>query len=237
MVTEREIIYTILNTVRSGEFNTDEPLTEKLLRNYLKTHRASRLIKYYEKGRQVPDECFQLFKDIEFNSIGNLWTCNTVPNVIPFPKYEGVFFLKNDYPISVVTAKKWKNNQKDRWNKLQPTVKLFNNQAFLYTGALNTNTNVNDDLSSSELNAVVNALSIEATQGKIKLDGRFVLQNPSDDPNYDWTKNKYPFPSEQIDMLVNSVTARELNVFLRVSSDEVGNKFSNENPNPQTEEL
>lgn len=237
MRTEEEIIYTLLNTVRAGEFNLDEPLTERLLRSFLKTYRGSRIDKYYSGGQTINDECFQEIFNIPFTTINGNWRTASLPKMISFKNNAGVNFNKYEYAIPVTSSEQWKNNLKGRFTKRQPSIKLVNNQATLYRGLENTTQQLDDNFTNSELNVVVRALNKESLSGVIYLDGKFVLLDPDEDPNYDFTSSPYPFPNEQINALVNSVTARELNIFLKTKSDDIGNKFSNETDNPQTEEF
>jgi len=237
MYTEERIIYEILNTVRSGEFNLDEPLTERLLRSYLQTYRINHIVQTYNKGKSINDVCFQEIDNITFTPENNVFTCDILPSIAPLSENYGVYFYKNDYPIIVLNSRKWKNHQKDRMNKNQPAIKLINNKAYLYLGIANQATQFDDDYSNSELNLTIAELAKESALESITLQGRFLLVDPDDQPGYDFTKSVYPFPNESIAKLITSVTARELNIFLRTASDQVGNKFSNETDNPQTEEF
>ena len=59
MVTELEIIYTMLEVLEGGELNNDEPLGERLLRNLLKKHRPDLIRKMYRNGIAADPEVFQ----------------------------------------------------------------------------------------------------------------------------------------------------------------------------------
>jgi len=50
-----------------------------------------------------------------------------------------------------------------------------------------------------------------------------VLVDPDDGSGYNFTKSPYPMPDELIEDLINSVNAREFNLFLRTASDETTN--------------
>lgn len=237
MRTEEQIIYTILNTVRGGEFNLDEAITERLLRNYLKTHRASHLAKYYNQGQTLENECYQETKELLFTLSNGLWVSTDIPKFVSFKQNKGIILTKNGYEISVLSNEEFRLNQKSRWNKFQPSIKIQSNKAELYLGKANTIIQLDDDFSLSPLNQTINLINEEAITGTIKVQGVAVHLDPDDSPGYDFTTDSYPFPNERLDALINSVTARDLNIFIRMKSDDIGNKFTNETDQPQTEDL
>ena len=64
---------------------------------------------------------------------------------------------------------------------------------------------------------------IEENEELKKIDMQAVLVDPDDGLGYNFTKSPYPMPDELIEDLINSVNAREFNLFLRTASDETTN--------------
>lgn len=235
MRTEEEIIYTIWDTVRAGEMNQDDTITERLLRSYLKSHRGKHLGTYYDKGVFVEDECFQDLPEIIFSKTRNEWISAPIPKIIRLSGY-GVALSKDNYPIQVVDAEEFRTSQTSRHNKWQPKVKFVNGRFSLYMGQEQACDNLYQDFTNSPLNTTVKALIRESRQTQVKIQGRAVLVDPDDSPGYDFTSSAYPFPDELLDSLINSVTARDFNMYLQVRSDETtDNRDNNSEKNTREE--
>jgi hypothetical protein len=223
MTTELELIYTIWDIVRAGQINSDDPINERLMRSFLKIHRGKHLEQYYKKGKQIPDECFQSLGTISFTSIGDVLISNTLPKIIRFEKGRyGIMLDKDGFVISVFNSEEYTNAQFDRYNKFQPRVKFINNKLTLNIGLEQDCNQLLDNHTNSMLNITVRKLKSEKTQNSVTLTGNAVLVNPDNETGYDFTLSPYPLSDELIESLINSVNAREFNLFLRMRSDETG---------------
>jgi hypothetical protein len=232
MRTELEIIYTVWSIVRGGEFNADDPINERLMRRFLQIHRGKLLTRLYEKGATVPDEVFQSLGRINFSLKNGEYISPAMPKTIRLENY-GFFVDFDGFPISVVNQEEWLTSKKDRFNKYFPLVKLVNNKMTLSNGMKKTG--VLEDLSNSFLNQTVEKLGKNFFNDNVGLNVQAVLVNPDDEPGYDFTKSPYPMPDELIEDLINSVNAREFNLFIRMRSDETGDSRDDTKPkdNPQ----
>lgn len=221
MRTEQEIIYTIWDIVRGGESNSDDPINERLMRRFLQIHRSKRLNTYYKKGNDIPDECFQSLGTINFSLTNGVPVSDELPKVVRFEKgYFGLMIDKNGYPISIMNSEEFRNATKDRFNKYHPRLMFLNRVLTLNTG-LEQSCDL-DDVSNSEMNVAIRKLKAEESMNSVTLSGKAVLVNPDDESGYDWTADPYPMPDELIEDMVNSVNAREFNLFLRTRTDETG---------------
>lgn len=228
MRTEAEIIYTIHDIVRAGEANADDPINERLMRQFLSIHRGRTLSQAYKKGAHLPDEIFQAIGILPFTFLNGAWTSSTIPKLIKFDSGRfGIMINKDGYVISVLNSEEFINAKNHKYNKLQPRLLLLNNKFNLDLGMEQECDNGLDDHTYSNLNTTVRKLKSEAATGTINLFAQAVLVNPDDEPGYDFTSSPYPMPDELIENLINSVNAREFNLFLRMKSDETGDNRHN----------
>lgn len=225
MRTELEIIYTLHETVRSGEINADDPINERLMRRFLQSHRGKLLEQYFKKGGLMPDECFQDLGTIAFTTQNNILISEILPKVIGFRNRYGIALEKDGYIISVLDSLEFDNSHKDRFNKLQPRTKFVGNKLILNIGQ--EQLCELEDTSDSPLNTIVRKLKTEELQNSVTLNGKAVLVDPDDEDGYDFTSSPYPMPDELIENLLNSVKARDFNIFLQARSDEVADARHN----------
>lgn len=220
MKTELELIYTIHNIVRGGEYNADDAINERLMRQFLSAHRGKLLDQAYKNGALLPEESFQEIGEVPFllNTKGE-YASNVLPKIIRFEKgYYGIIASKHDYVIPVLNSEEFQNASKDKFNKFHPRLKFINEKLILNIGMSQCGSNFTE----SELNTIVDIFENEKNINSLKLDISAVLVNTDDSPSYDWTSSPYPLSDELIESMMNSVNAREFNLFLKVRSDETG---------------
>ena len=228
MKTELEIIYTIWDIVRGGETNSDDPLNERLMRQFISIHRGRMLNEAYKKGALVGDECFQSLGVINFTTTNNINTSSNLPKIIRFTNgYYGMMFNKDGYVISVLNSEEFENAKYNKYNKYQPKLKFLNNKLTFNIGMEQDCEQFIDSTYNSSLNVTVRALKAEEASNTLKITGQAILVNPDDEVGYDFTSSPYPMPDELIENLINSVNAREFNLFLQVKSDETGDQRFN----------
>jgi len=226
MSTEEEIIYAIWDIVRAGSINQDDSINERLLRSFLRIHRGKHINKTFKKGVFLPDELFQELGSIPFLKKGtNNYVSSILPKVIRMKSNFGILANKDDYTISIVNSEEFLTSKKNPYNKFHPKMKFVNNELHLYPGIKQVC--CSEDQSLSSLNLAVESLYQESLFNKIELNVRAVLVNPDDEPGYDFTSSIYPYPDELIEDLINSVKAREFNIFLRTKSDETTDSRNN----------
>jgi len=226
MTTELHLIHTIWDIIRAGLTNQDDPINERLMRAFLSIHRGRTISTAYGKGALIDEECFQNLGTLSFDLTGQEYVNTTLPKIVRFRNNYGFMFNKDGYRIPIVDSEEFQNAPKDRFNKYQPKLKLIGRKLVLYVGKEQDSTQI-ESMYNSEMNITVRKLKEEARMNALTISGLGVLVNPDDDPGYDWTTTPYPMPDELIEDLINSVNAREFNIFLKMRTDETGDIRSN----------
>ena len=236
MTTEEQLIYTIWDIVRGAESNQDDNINERLMRQFLQIHRGRTLETAYKKGALIDEECFQSLGNLSFTKVGTEFVNTTIPKIIRLRHSYGLMFYKDGYMIPVLNSLEFENAAKDRFNKYHPKLKFINRKLSLYLGQ-ELDSNQIEDKSYSSLNITVRKLLEEAKLNTISINGLGILVNPDDEIGYDWTSSTYPMPDQLIENMINSVNAREFNIFLKMSSDETGDNRANSSEFNTREEL
>ena len=224
MKTEEEVIYTLWDIVRSGSFNQDDPINERLMRQFLRQHRGKLLSTKFVEGEQLPEEVFQYLGELPmmYDPMKEEFVTQTLPKLILMKSYSGIKANVYGYPLSVVGSEEFSHSRMDRFNSKQPMAKLVNNRLVVRNGL--TQEDMLSDFSGSSLNYAVNGLTQDAASGVSTVSVQAVLVNTDDEPGYDFTSSAYPLPDDLLEDLINSVKARDFNIFLRMKSDIVGNQ-------------
>lgn len=241
MKTELEAVYHILNLARGGEHNNDEPLTERLIRSMLQNHRADSLRKFYKDGHYVDDEVFQqLTLTVIKNSNGQFQA--QLPKTIRFDHHFGFYIEKNEIAIPIVNSQQYYLNKHNPHNKSFTFAKTEEQLLTFHIPSVTDILNADilsenyiflkkfaDNLQDQQIYNFNNPNDIRNLQ--ITIDFYAVLLNPSDDPNYDWENDSYPFPSERLVELTTQVLAREFGIMATSKKDEIQNAEGDENKN------
>jgi len=236
MVSERELIYTLWDTVRAGEFNQDDNINERLMRQYLSAHRGKILDQVSSKGALLPEEVFQSLGTINFSFTGGVYVSPQLPKIIRFRHNYGIACFKGPYIISIMNSEEFDNAKYDQFNKFHPRLKFINRKLTFDLG--NTQVcNQIEDLSNSVLNTAVRLLNEESKTNSVKITGMGALVRTDDEVGYDWLSDPYPMPDELIEQLMNSVSARDFNIFLKMRSDETGDSQNTTEPYDPNREI
>ena len=228
MRTERQIIYTMLDTLRAGEISNDERLTERYLRDLLRKYRPDIIRKYAMNGPRISPECFQEF-DIYLDYVSTGVYETEIPAIIRLSHDEGFYVHINDTRIAVVTPMEYKTYTGLWSNRFRPVGKTEGQLLTIYIGDEdNPYVEAGSDLEQliQDLKASISAFTVADQanlKGTLKLRLGAVLYNTDDDPNYDWDTDVYPFPSERITELTNTIMAREFGIVLQAKPDEIQN--------------
>lgn len=220
MITEVDLIYTIWDTIRAGGHNQDDPINERLMRSYLRSHRGKHLNRAYNGGELLPDEVFQYVGAIPFRLLAadEFISDAPVPKIIRLNNY-GIMVNIDGHTISVIGNEEFDNEKKNPRN-FNPLMKFINNDLYLSRGKIQRSELEN--FYDTSLNKLVRKLNDPQLEGNISAIVNAVLVNPDDEPGYDFTSSPYPMPDELIEDMINSVNARDFNLFLRTKSDETG---------------
>ena len=226
MYTEEQVIYTLWDNIRAGQANQDDPINERLLRNFLRIHRGRALNQAYSQGASVPDEAFQELNDIVFTLSGGVLQSDELPKIIRFKDLYGITLSFNDWVIPVMQSERFNNAGLDRFVKFKPRTKYKGNKLVLNIGMEQICDTFFENANSTH-NINFRAMQNQMAQGRVTVNAKAVLVNTDDGLNYDWTADPYPLPDELIENILNSVKAREFDIFLRTRSDETGNQRDN----------
>ncbi len=241
MRTELEAVYHILNVARAAEHNNDEPLTERLIRSFLQNHRADSLRKFYKDGQFIDDEVFQHIAIIVTKNDSGQYQAE-LPKAIRFDYHSGFYIERNEIAVPIVSSQQYHLNRLNPFGKNFLFAKTEQQLLSIAIPSLSTIQNADensenylfvksvlDDLMTQEIYNFNNPNDVRDL--KLDFDFHAVLLNPSDDPNYDWENDSYPFPSERLVELATQVLAKEFGIMTVSKKDEIQNAEGDENKN------
>lgn len=231
MKTERDIIYMIWEVVRAGRINQDDPINERLMRAFLSAHRGKHLSRAFSNGDRIPDECFQYLGSLSFTKLPTeeIYILKKFPKTVRFNSYNtGLFAKKDGMNIPIVGAEAFDLMKFHEWNKHHPAISHLGYGMRLRTGVVDDCECPFGD-ASSELNTLYQTFEEDAKKNTTEIQFNAVLVDPSDAIDYNWKEDPYPFPDEIVEDLINSVNAREFNLFLKIKGEDVTNN-TNEDP-------
>lgn len=238
METEIQIVYQLLESIRGSELNNDESITEREIRAYIRSYRASILSKEFYDGNTIPDNVFQ-----DLSTFDVLYEVNdanvkhskliSIPPIIAFNKNNGIRCWIQDFDtgydlqqLPIQDYDSFMLSQNHPIFKHKPCITYKNNGLLLYPGTITSDLTI----SNPSLNDV-NAVMQKAVATGIAIRVEAVLLNPSDCISYDWTLTPYPFPSELIPQLKKEILRNEFNLILQTKSDKtinMNNDLNNE---------
>lgn len=230
MVTEEQIVYSIIETVKKGEINQDNRVSERIVRAFLMKYRANLIRQYSMDGYVISDECYQYLNDLSFSILSEnkfkplVLTHPNFPKTIRLKDSFGVIFTKNEENIPVVNNEEFYLGMKNIINKKLPKAMIMNGIAYLYIGQLTTTscgTSPKNNSLVNDLHEDYNTLVPPQRIRAVNIDAKVILQNPDDDPNYVWTDSPYPLDAELIEKMTNDILRVEYNIILQVKNDKV----------------
>lgn len=213
METEIQIVYQILNVLRSHEVNSDEVIDVREIRAYMRTHRAALLKKF--KG-EPPLSCYQSLNDLSTTEEGGIYNAD-IPAVIDLPNnlsYKVAFDSGREIPV--VDKASFNNQRKIIHQKHLPVAYAREGKVYVYPGA------------DSELQFPGLKSDIDAFIAEPVIDFMGILFNPDDSNTYDWETDNYPFPAELIKNLKMEVLRIEFGISLKMNPDQITNSRQDE---------
>lgn len=224
MRTEVQIVYDLLNIVHGGRVSADDVISERLVRSFVRKHRASKVNMFFNSGASIADYMFQSLGNLEFKQKDEFEYSSIIPAVINFEKNFGIKISKERFSIPIVTSESYELSLSNPINRSSPKAKLDGQELTIFIGKLDSC----NFLESSLHNKVVKSFNEEAKEiddeSKIYALVRAVLYDPSQGLNYNWTRDAYPCPSEIIDQIETSVLARDFDLMIRQRPDQADNK-------------
>lgn len=230
METESQIIYSILNTIRNHSHNNDEEVSERLLRSHVLSYRADSIRKHYKDGHTIEDQVFQRVP-LEFSTtVFKKEFLAAAPRMIRTTNHYSMRLEKFGIPISVLDSELYQLTKKNDLNNGKVFAKTDTKNIQVFIG---NNKSCGSDESDHKIlvNMILKEIqdqlnnNIRTENIKISLDLYAVLYNPSDDKNYDWEKDIFPFPAERNPELKMQILKNEFGIIveLRAKKDEVQN--------------
>lgn len=222
MRTEEEIVYDILNVVHGGNVSNDDQISERLVRNFLRKHRAAKLVSYMDRGWSVDDYVFQSLGTLLLEKTGSDYNV-PMPALINFDNNEGVKLSKSGYVVPLLNEEAFELSKTNIINKSSPKATFDGQNLKVYVGNIDSCRFLLESPKEIAVTAFNEEIAQTDDNPKIYLDVRAVLYDPEQGKDYDWTRHPYPCPSEIIDQLTTSTHARDLNLLIRKESDKVPN--------------
>ncbi len=228
MRTEEQIVYELMNIYHGGQVSNDNVISERLMRSFLRKHRARKIPKFSTYGLTITDECFQHVGTI-FLEKTKYYYEKKIPAVI-YMDAHGIMVTKNEKEIPVMDRMAFRSSLKNILNKNFPKATMHGDLLILFPGKINE---CQVD-TSSDMGLLLKAFDDEIKSfndnEKVSIDLSAVLYDPSQAQSYDWTKDPYPCPSEIIDEITISTTQTDLGLMLRQYIDNNVNNISEKQP-------
>jgi len=228
MRTEEQIVYELLNVYHGGELSDDNVVNERLMRSFLRKHRASKLAKYFMDGVSFSEEIFQDLGVLEFQENNKSDFFKKLPPLILINNF-GLVLRKGDYIIPLTSREAFERSKKNLINKGWPKATTSSQGAVIYVGLselCKADLKSLKEITVASFNQEINSFD---TERKITVEVSAVLYDPSSSPTYNWTIDPYPCPSEIIDEITTSTLARDLNLMIRTNIDQNMNKMVDQN--------
>lgn len=222
MNTEKEIIYSILNTIRNAEHNNDETVTERLLRAILHEYRGYFIRKYYKNGLTLSDEVFQEIP-LQLTEVRPREFECEIPKLIRGEREYGFYLQKECIDIPVLRSSEYNGARHNYLEKDNPRAKTSGNRLILFIGNKNQNTMDETSEKAFVIQSFVEDVLNSDQVPSVKAEFFGVLHNPSDDPNYDWEVDSFPFPSESLYELKTQILVKEFGIMNQSKKDEIAN--------------
>jgi hypothetical protein len=202
MITEKEIVYSILNSLRGGHSNNNDLLSNRLIRSWIAAERANLLLQFTDSGRSVSEENYQSLFTKTFTLVSDNIYKHTLPKIIYFNRRSGVRIRYNNEAVLMCTKSQDRNYQKDNYFSSVKRAWVIGNEMYVRIGTGNEST--------------------------LDLDLDAILYHPSDDVNYNWETDVYPLQSELITVLKQTAIKNEQNI-INMALNDTTNNFTSDN--------
>lgn len=230
METEKQIIYSIKNTLKNHNYNNDDDLPERLLRSHIINYRADAIRKHYKDGHVIEDQVFQRvkvsFKKTKFPQEYS----GPIPKLIRTSNHFTLRLERLGITIPVLDSELFDLTKKNHINNKKVFSKTDTKNINVFIGKYKscaTSDSETQILINDILEDIQNQINDNIEEKNTVLDFEIyaVLFNPSDDPDYDWENDIFPFPAERLPELKMQILKNEFGIIvdLRAKKDEVSN--------------
>jgi hypothetical protein len=202
MITEKEIVYSILNSLRGGHSNNNESISIRLIRSFIANERANLLLQFTDAGRSINEENFQSLSTQVFTKVSDNIYKKTLPKIMFFNKRSGVRLRTENVTVLMCTKSQDRNYQKDTYFKSIPRAWSVGTEMYIRSG-----------------NGIAETLN---------LDIDAVLFYPGESTIYNWEVDSFPLQSELLTVLKEMIIKKEQNIVNNRLHDETNN-FKSDN--------
>lgn len=206
-MTEQEIIYGILETIRAHEITDDEKVTEAILRTYLANYRNEDIKNVFE----ISEEHYQNI-DLAFKKENTLFT-TLLPGIIFERGRIGISI--NDFTgyVPVTSKEEAVNASRSKMYKPPYISYITNGKLYLLVQ--------NDVLETMPgANSYLKNLLLSPNP---KIEAQVILSDVSKGKGYDWTSTPYPLAANRIQTIRKNILRQEFGITVEVKKDEVQN--------------
>jgi hypothetical protein len=214
MLTEENIVHQLQIEYKGGTINQDNRIGEREIRSFLQEHRPDVIRQAYRRDRVLGDSEFQDL-GVLITTIEDMLYVVELPPIVMFPGYESIRLTSatgNAIPLM---------NKEDFVHSRRNRTTQFGTKAFYSGNKIHIFEGKSTDIGYGGT-AGIDA-EISAIQEK-KVHVSCILQDPSDDPNYDWTSSPYPLNPDLIPILKNLIKKNNLFIMTEIKKDEVTNQ-------------
>ena len=103
MRSEKEIVYSILNSLRGGHSNNNDLLSKRLIRSWIASERANLLLQFTDSGRSVSEENYQSLPLQTFIKVSDNIYKKELPKIIYFNRRSGIRLRYNGSAVLMST--------------------------------------------------------------------------------------------------------------------------------------
>jgi hypothetical protein len=227
METEEQIVYAIIETVKKGNLSDDNRINERLIRKLLASYRASAIAKSSSMGITISDESFQYLGNVRFDFLKTRQFQATLPKLIMLNNNFGLYFEIDGENIPVLSSEEFNLSLKNVLNGKLPKAKKLGEKFVVYAGEYIIVNNKQKPVKNNIIDYFNSQINTNQNT-HVNLDVFGILDDPSNAPGYDWTKDPYPCPSELIPGIKTEIYSKEFNLILSIKSDKVTNSNDEE---------
>lgn len=208
-MTEQEIVYGILETIRAFEITDDEKITEAVLRNYLSNYRNEDIKNVFE----ISEEYYQNI-DITFKKENDMFVSTSIPGIIYERGRIGISISDFKGTIPVTSKEEALNARRSKMYRPAYIAYITNGKLYVIVQ--------NDVLIEQPMvNSYLKNLLLSP---KPTLEIQVILTDPSKAKNYDWASTPYPLSANRIQTIRKNILRQEFGITVEVKKDEVQNR-------------
>lgn len=214
MLTEENIVYQLLDTIRGSQINNDEPIDEREIRALMATKRASIISQATYNGIMITDTEFQSLGIVSLVDTSGVYSYD-IPDFYRLENFYGIrVTTATGYIVPIMTYQDFLMNKTNPVSKYLPLGYMKANVLYIYEGAV-------PESSINNGSQITTAIDEIKTNKEVFIE--LVLRDVNDAANYDWTTSQYPLSANLINKMKDDILRRDLQINVMAKVDEVAN--------------